>query len=276
MPVADLQSYRTVALRVRSTAFAAQGEAMYLQAAVLQDLQQKCGFERVGVFDGSPADVLLDLNVTQAGRGGSGWIQNQNQATLDTLLVLSDGQTGELLGTARIHGQSSGMIINNASPESEAITVVAKTVADLLAKSGCTGPRVARAEPPAAGSAAGSGAAEGSGSGSAIAMAGSGTGSGSAGTPPVDDAQRKQAEALDEQGKEKLRSADIAGALADFQQANSIAPDARYEFNICLALEAQEKWNDALASCQQAKAMNPDARLSAKIDHRVELIQARK
>jgi hypothetical protein len=266
MPVANLQSYRTVALRVRSTAFASQGWAAYLETAVLMKLQQRCGFERVGGATTTNADVVLDLNITRTGRGSSGWMSNSSTAVMETLLVLSDGVNGDLLGTARIQGKSSGMIINNAPPENEAIEVVAKSVADLLAKSGCSGPRIARAEPavakvppPGTGSAAGSNA--GSADGSAA---------------PPDDAKRGQAETLNEAGKEKLRGADIAGALVAFQQANALVPDPRYQYNVCLAYEAQEQWDAAVGACRQARAMNPDARLVAKIDRRLELLQQRK
>jgi hypothetical protein len=262
MPVANLQSYRTVALSVRSTAFAAQGLATYLENAVLQRLQRQCGFEAVGRAGGTPADVVLDLNITQTGRGG-GWVSNSGTASLDTLLVLTDGQSGDLLGTARIRGKSSGMIVNNRPPEQEAVDVVAQSVAELLAKSGCSGPRIARAEPPPD-----TGAAAGSNAGSA---AGSGASEGS-GAPPIDDARRAQAEALNEDGKLKLRSADIAGALTAFQQANALVPDPRYQYNVCLTLEAQEQFAKAVAACKQARAMNPEPRLVAKIDKRLELL----
>ena len=156
MPVANLQSYRTVALRVHSTAFASQGQATYLETAVLDQLRQRCGFEQVEEAGGAPADVVLDLNVTHTQRGSGGIIENQNVAMIDTLLVLSDGQTGDLLGTASIHGKSSGVIINNGSPEQEAAGAVAKAVVQLLATSGCSGPRVARAETPPAAQGSGS------------------------------------------------------------------------------------------------------------------------
>jgi hypothetical protein len=269
MPVANLQTYRTVALRVKSTAFASQGWAAYLETAVLQKLQQKCGFERVGGAGTTAADVVLDLNITHTGRGSTGWVSSGTTAVMDTLLVISDGESGDLLGTARIRGKSSGMIINNAPPENEAVEVVAKSVADLLAKSGCSGPRLARAEVPKPPPGGDTGSGSGSGSGSD-----QGSGSGSATTP--DDAKRAQAETLNEQGKEKLRSADIAGALAAFQQANALVPDPRYQYNVCLTFEAQERWDDAINACKQARTMNPDARLVAKIDKRVEMLQQRK
>jgi hypothetical protein len=270
MPVANLQSYRTVALRVRSTAFASQGRAMYLESALTQRLRQQCGFEYIGPPGGTPTDVMIDLNITNAGRGGGGWVSNSSQATLDTLLVLSDGQSGELLGTARIRGKSSGILINNASPENEAIEVVAKTVAEMLAKSGCSGPRIARSEPPPLQQQPPPGGDTGSGS----ATTGTDTGSGT--TAPPDDARRAQAETLNEQGKEKLRSADIPGALAAFEQANTLVPDARYVYNVCLAQEAQERWDDAIAACKRARSMNPEPRLVAKIDNRIGLIEKRR
>lgn len=260
MPVANLRAYRTVGLRVKSTAFAAQGLAMYLERAVLHKLQQKCQFDLIGPMGTAPTDVVLDLNITHSARGGGGWVSNSNQATIDTLLVLSDGQNGELLGTARIHGKSSGMIVNNGPPETEAVEVVAKTVADVFAKSGCSGPRIARAEPPPDPTPPDPTPGEGSGST----------------TPPPDDTQRAAAEALNEQGKEKLRGADIGGALTSFQQANALVPDARYQYNICLALEAHEQWDNAIAACRQARTMTHEARLVAKIDHRIELLRKHK
>ncbi len=264
MPVANLQTYRSVGLSVRSTAFASQGSAMYLEGAVLQKLQKQCGFEKVGRAGTGPNDVVLDLNITHSGRGGGGWVSNSGTAVIETLLVLSDGQTGDLLGTARIRGKSSGMIINGAPPENEAVEVVAKSVAELLAKSGCAGPRLARAEPPPPNT------GSGSGSGSDT---GSGTQQGS-GAPPVDDAKRAQAEALNEDGKLKLRTADIPGALAAFQQANALVPDPRYQYNVCLTYEAQEQWANAINACKQARAMNPEPRLVAKIDKRREMLAA--
>lgn len=256
MPVANLQSYRTLSLRVKSTAFAAQGQAMILESAVLQKLQQKCGFAQVERAGGAPADVMLDLNITQAGRGGSGFITNSSKATIDTLLVVTDGQSGDLLGTARIHGESGGMIVNDASPESEAVEVVAKTVADVLAKSGCSGPRIAKAAP------------------TPVEPPPPPPGDGSA--APPDEAKLAQADALNEQGKDKLRSADVQGALASFQQAVALVPDPRYQFNVCLTLEAAEQWDNAIAACKQARTMNPEAKLATKIDNRLDLLQRRK
>ena len=256
MPVANLQTYQTVALRVTSVS-QAQGQAYYLESSVLSRLAQVCPQMGVGRYNGAPADLYLDLNVTGAGRGGSGWVTNPNLATIDTLLVLTDGASNELIGSARIHGQSSQVAMGNNNPEQQAVDVVAQTVANLLAKSGCSGPRIAKAAPPPPPPPA----------------TGSAAGSGSAATPVADvEAHRAEADKLDEDGKTKFRTADLNGAIALFQQANQLAPDPRYVFNICLAYEAQQQWQQATASCQQAKSMNPKPELSAKIDHRLELL----
>lgn len=262
MPVANLQSYTTVALRVKSTAFASQGLATFLERAVQDKLGKQCAFQPAA--SGAPADIVLDLNITHSGRGSSGFVTTTSSATVETLLVLSDGLDGELIGTAKIRGKSGGVIINNRPPENDAIDAVAKSVVDLLAKSGCGGPRIARpepAKPPVTTVAAGSGSA------------GSGSGTTEEPPPPPDDARRAEADALNEEGKLKLRSADTAGALAAFQQAMSIAPDARYQFNVCLTFEAQEQWNSAIMACQKARTLNPQPALMAKIDNRLEKLQ---
>ncbi len=259
MPVANLQSYRSIALRAHTNAFASQGQAMLLEGSVTQKVRQKCGFEAVGPFNQTAnADVVLDLNITKVSRGG-GFVSNPNQANVDVLVILTDGRDKELLGTATIHGKSSGMQINNNVPETQAIDVVADTIATLLTKSGCSGPRIARVEPPP-----GPGPDPGPGSGSNTAS-----------TPLPDDATRGKAEALNEAGKEKLYGADLAGALALFNQANQLVPDARYLFNVCLTLGAQEQWDNAVASCRQARAMNPPEALAGKIDRRIDSLQKR-
>ncbi len=264
-PIGNLKSYRSLALRVRSTQFATQGLAMTMEAAVINHLRARCGFEAVSPGNNNaPADVILDLTITHYNKGGEGWIRNANQVVMDTQLVLSDGADGELLGTANIHGKSSGAVVNDAPQENEAIAIIAKTIGDVLAKSGCMGPRVAKAvtTPP-----------PGQGSGSADPGSGSGSGSGSAvvTTPATpDEAKRADAETLNNQGKEKLFAADNAGALTLFQQANATLPDAKYQFNVCLALGALERWNDAITACRQARSMNPPEKLAAKIDQRLQ------
>jgi hypothetical protein len=279
MPVANLQTYRTIGLRVQASAYASSQQAAYLEAAVMVRLQQQCGFEQVARLGTAPADVVLDLNITGTGRGTTGWISNPGVARLDTLVVLSDAHSGELLGTARIHGKSSGVVINSASPENEAVDVVAKTIAELLAKSGCAGPRIARApvppqqtspiQPPTAPPTTAPTTAP-------TTTATLTDPAGPTNLPPPDDGRRAQAEALNDQGKDKLRSADVAGALAAFQQANQLAPDPRYQYNICLVYEAQEQWDAAIGACRQARAMNPDPQLVSKIDHRLDLLAQRR
>ncbi len=197
-------------------------------------------------------------------------MRNPNLATVEALLVLTDGHDGDLMGTARIHGESSGMVINNNPPEGEAMDVVAKAVVDLLVKSGCSGPRIARVDPPPPPPRP----LPGNPTNNASNLTPPPPGPGSAGNPPPpDESKRTDAEALNESGKVKLHGADMPGALADFQQANALLPDARYEFNVCLVYEAQQQWDQAIAACRQARGMNPEARLVEKIDHRLDLLK---
>lgn len=271
-PIANLQTHRTASLRVTSNAFASQGHAAYLENAVMTKLREKCGFSRVDRVGGEPADLMLDLSITRIGRGG-GFMSNENQATIDALLVITDGESGDLIGASKIRGKSSGMIVNNNVPEQQAIDVMAQSLADVFVKSGCAGPRVAKAAPPpppVEGGSAGSAVATGSGG------VDPGTGSGTVTPPPGDGAKNPEAEAINEQGKEKLRGGDVSGALAAFQQAAQMAPDARYIYNICLTYQAMEKIDTAISECKRARSMNPDARLAAKIDQRLGLLAGAK
>jgi len=243
MPVANMQFYRSVAVRVRSNVMGYQGFGQFLEQSVNTNLRQKCGFESVGGAN-DKAELVLDLTITKAGKD-SGFITIQNQTVMEALLVLSDGQNGDLLGTAKISGNSAAMTTSGSNPDQEAVEVVGKAVADLLAKSGCTGPRIARAEPPKL----------------------------EAPTPGVDERHRGEAEKLNEDGKNQMFGAHMPEALALFQQANQLLPDARYQFNVCLALGVMEKWNDAIGACNKAKSMNAKPELVAKIDRRLEALQ---
>lgn len=252
-PVANLQSYRSVALSVRATAFAAQGRAMQLEASLVNQLRAKCGFESIHRPDGTPVDVMLDLNIVNSGRN-TGVFSTGAQAFVETLLVLTDGPTGELMGTAKIRGQSGGSI-SGSPTDNEAIEVTAQTVANLLAKSGCAGPRIARTEPTQPDQPTQQQPVQG--------------------RPPIDESKRPQAEQLNEQGKDKLRSADVNGALANFQAAVALIPDGRYQYNVCLAYETLEQFPSAIDACKKARAMTTEQRLIDKIDHRLDLIAKR-
>jgi tetratricopeptide (TPR) repeat protein len=155
-------------------------------------------------------------------------------------------------------------------PEREAIDVVAKTVGDLLASSGCKGPRVARVDtPPPPNPTNPTNPDPGPTKPPITTVSNPVT---PTNPPGVTDAQRQQAEDVNHQGSDKLRAADIAGAIADFQQALATVPDPKYAYNLCLALEAQTTWDQATAACKQAKSLSPDAKLGAKIDHRLDLL----
>jgi hypothetical protein len=262
-PVANLQSFQTIGLRVRSGATVPSNLGSTLENSVAGKLRERCSFSNIVPAAQGATDVVLDLNITSSSRGGTGWIRNENQVFVDTLLVLSDGQSGDLLGTATIHGKSSGTVVNNRPQENEALDAIAKSIADLLAKSGCAGPRVAKAppEPPPITNVAQGSDAQGSAQGS--------------GAVGPDESKRAEAESINDKGKEKLFAADTAGALQLFLQANALLPDPKYKFNVCVALGAMEKWDDAIAACTEARGMNPSAKLAERIDQRLEGLRHR-
>jgi len=193
-------------------------------------------------------DLLVDLNIRRTQRGGSGFIKNPNVATVNVTMVLSDGIDESLLGSAEIVGKSSSVSIAGADPENEALIAVAKRVTAILSKSGCTGQRIARAEPPA-----------------------------TEPTPPPAAAgltpeQLAQAEAANNEGKRLFRSAEIAAAKAQFQQAIAISSDPRFLFNLCLAHEALNEYDEAVSACQNVVDQNSEPRLTEKAQQRLTII----
>jgi hypothetical protein len=302
-PVANLQVYSLVQVRGTGADAAGQGDAKLayeLERASLIKIREKCAF--VDVVAGAqqaprPPDLLLDATILRSGRGGDGLVQNENLAVVDVKLVLSDGVDQELLGSADIQGKSSG-VDTGGSPEQEAVEAVAGSIADILVKSGCVGPRVARATPPTPPPATGTTATPGTGTptdpgtgttppgtgttppGTGTTPPGTGTptdpgtGTGTT-TPPAEDPVAR-AEAENEAGKAKFRSADVAGAKAHFETAISIHKDARYVFNLCLAQEALNELDAAAATCQSINSMNPQQALADKVKLRLEIIADKK
>jgi hypothetical protein len=250
-PIANLQSYRVVMLRIG----AAEGQehVSTLAAFAVDKLRQRCRFEHIVLATQTPnaqADLLVDLNILRTARGGGGLVQNPNLATVDVSLVLSDGINDELLGSAEIRGQSSAVAMSGVSPEAQAVDAVAKEISEILFRSGCDGPRVARApdepdpEPEP--------------------------------DPGISEEDREQAEAANEDGKQAFRTGNISGARGHFERAISLNPrDPRYLFNLCLAQESLREWQGAMSSCRSVLEMNPGEALAEKAALRIEIIEQR-
>lgn len=249
-PVANLQSFRTLLVRVDGSP-EARRYASVLEFHAADKLRGTCAFDQVVTSRERPVqppDLILDLNLQRAFRGGEGLIQNPNLATIDVTLVLSDGVDDELLGSADIRGKSSAVYVANQNPEEQAIAAVSARVAQIMERSGCTGARVARAEPEPAPDEA---------------------------TPDdeVDPDLLARAEAENDAGKQLFRAADIAGAKARFQAAIALHRDARFLFNLCLAHEALKELSEASSVCQQVIDMQPEPRLAEKAQMRLGIIR---
>jgi hypothetical protein len=248
-PVANLQIYRSVLIRVGGQA--AADRATQFEQQVAAELRSRCSMEIHLASDAAsaaPSDLELALTVQRAGRGGDGLIQNPNLATMDVLLVLSDKVDGELLGSALIRGKSSAMLVEGSiSPEDQAVDVVAKTIGGILGKSGCSGTRLARPAAPT------------------TADAGPEVATGEPGAPG-------DADAVNEAGKQKFKNGDPAGALAEFKRALELRRDPRFLMNMCLAHEALEQWEDAAATCNEVIRMKPPEALATKAKQRLAII----
>ena len=82
--------------------------------STVNQVMKNCQFDNV-VLDGTAGaqpDLWIDLNLQKSFRGGTGIIQNDNKATIEVLMVLSDGASEDLLGSAWITGESSSVSVS--------------------------------------------------------------------------------------------------------------------------------------------------------------------
>lgn len=270
VPLANLQPYTGVVVRATGASHRRRRGrsarlAFLLEHTAVDRIRSRCAFSDVrGGSDAppdAPADLLLDVTVRRSYRGGGGGlIQNQNQATVEVKLVLSDGVDEELIGAADIFGKSGGIVVNNVPPEEEAVTAVADSIAAMLVRSGCTGPRVARARPPAPRRPPAGGPGDGD-------------------VELVADQQSDtiaKAESENEEGKRLFRAADVPGAKMHFQAAIRLHRDARYVFNMCLAEESLGRIDAAVTTCRQVIAMKPEPALAEKARARLAILAQKK
>jgi hypothetical protein len=266
-PVANLQSYRNVLVRVAAAPNANQHVAQ-LEFQTSDAMRQSCSFGRVmGATEQGQIkpDLIVDLNIRRTARGGGGFIKNPNLATVDVTMVLSDGLDESLLGSADIQGRSSAVLVQGENPEDQAISAVAKRIAAIMGNSGCKGERIARAEDPAP---ANPGQSDPGTTDPANPDPGTpAPGTPDPATPAADPEAIAKAEAANDEGKRLFRAADIAAAKAQFEQAISFHDDPRFQFNLCLAHEALGELKQADAACpprRQGQATPRDHRVEAK------------
>lgn len=274
-PVANLQPYRGVVVRGTGAAEDGRGTgrlAFLLEHSAAARIRSRCAFPDVyaasDLREPGPADLFLDVTVQRAFRGGeSALVRNENLATVDVTMVLSDGVDDELVGTADIRGKSGGIVIGQESPEEEAINAVADSIAALLVRSGCTGPRVARARPSRdhrtrereeQGE-------EGEGEdpdGASVELV-------------AESSPAGKAEAENDEGKRLFRAGDVRSAKTHFLAAIRLKREARYVFNLCLAEESLGALDAAIATCRSVMAMNPDGPLAEKVKLRLKILDER-
>lgn len=87
---------------------------------------------------------------------------------------------------------------------------------------------------------------------------------GSAAAQPAGD-KAAQAEALNAEGKERMRVLDLDAAAEKFRKAIALSPDPRFYFNLCFTLEKLDRLREARAACQVVdKDSNADPKLREK------------
>jgi tetratricopeptide (TPR) repeat protein len=252
-PVANLQIYRSVLIRAVGAGSTGQYTGS-LELTAATKLREKCKFEAVYSYQQMPhanADLVVDVNILRSFRGGAGFIKNENKATVEVAMFLSDKVTDEILGSADIRAESSSVKLTGSNPELEAVNAAAAKVADILKASGCGLPRVARAVPKP--------------------VEPTPPPDEQAGGPSPEDIQ--QAETYNTEGKQAFRSADVAGAKAKFEQAIALVPSVKYYMNLCLANEALKDYPGALGACQKVVDDGSDQRLAQKATERMQLIR---
>jgi hypothetical protein len=85
---------------------------------------------------------------------------------------------------------------------------------------------------------------------------------------------QEPAEQENEAGKKRFNAYDYEGAARHFRRAFTLSPEARYAFNLCLALDATADYVQALSACQVVlDDENADAALKDKARQRIARIE---
>ncbi len=94
----------------------------------------------------------------------------------------------------------------------------------------------------------------------------------------LSEKQRKdQAKTSYASGKAKMDAGDYAGAVVDFQMADTMWPGAAPKYNVAYCYDKMGRTNDALAAYKRFLASNPDAKYADKValsQQRIKAIEA--
>ncbi|MSP16085.1 MAG: tetratricopeptide repeat protein, partial [Myxococcales bacterium] len=84
------------------------------------------------------------------------------------------------------------------------------------------------------------------------------------------------AERLNDEGKALFKTSDYAGAVEKFNAAIVLAPDARFYFNLCVALDRTGRLEESLQACDEVYAHQPTNDLKGKTGQKAADVRARK
>ena len=242
----------------------AANEAVELEAVVAARLRSMCGYQEVYLASANPeapAALLVDARIALLERVDSSdramLGAMAGQARMVVAVDFIDLKTKQRIGAAEVEGTSSGGS-TLAGGTDEAMERVVEKIVEVMRQDGCS----ARAP----GQVATTGGGGGGGGGGGEDPPGGG---GTTLTPAV------QAEAYNQEGKDLYKAKDFKGALAKFEAAVAVAPEARYYFNVCAAHDQLGNRDAALAACSEVLNRNPNEELKSKTEKRIEAIRAK-
>ena len=83
------------------------------------------------------------------------------------------------------------------------------------------------------------------------------------------------AEQLNDEGKEAYGNEEFGKAIEKFRAAIAASPEARFYFNLCVALEKAETYEDAMDACNEVTKHQPSDELKQKVADRQSKIWAK-
>lgn len=267
----------TMLVRVTSD-FPAYDEVVKLESQTAAAMRQVCGYGRVLVASATPegpADVVFDMRIVRLvdvdSQKRSKWGAFAGAAKIGVKIQVTDVWTRKMLGAAYAYGESGSVAVSEGGTTDDAIARVVEKSIEYARNQGCALRRervvteadvdeVVEEEQVAAPA---SGPSVTANTAATVTIG------------PESDAAIK-AETANDEGKSLYKQEKFADAAARFRTASSFRADARYSFNLCLALEALKEYDAALAACGQVYALTPSDSLEAKTEARIKLIlQAR-
>jgi hypothetical protein len=91
-------------------------------------------------------------------------------------------------------------------------------------------------------------------------------------SPQQHGSQAEIASRLDDEGRQLLDSRHYSDASAKFREAVARVPEARYFYDLCISLGAENHRDEAMTACNAALKVGPNAALRLKVEAELDLL----